>query len=254
MSLKHRIKTLANRFLRPFGSELIAYKPAKRDGLHLNVGCGNYEIAGFVSVDYYSDHYYRNKRFKRVHYDMRQDDLPYDSDSVDTIYCSHVVEHIERPYGLAFFREAHRVLKKGGVLRIACPDAAFLYQAWCHMPEFFNHHRLYKTLGDASQCFVSLLASHRADLPDFGLEKPIMDYDYDALLVALEAGAYFDAARPGQHICIWDFDLLNQAGTEAGFGKVVRSRHRGSAVPALQGSDMDATHPEMSLYVDFYKS
>ena len=54
--------------------------------------------------------------------------MPFKDNSVDNIYVSHVLEHIEKEYIQTFFREAARVLKKGGVLRICVPDGKFLYK------------------------------------------------------------------------------------------------------------------------------
>lgn len=48
--------------------------------------------------------------------------IPFDNNSVDVIYTSHMVEHLDRREVLAFLSEAHRVLKEGGVIRIAVPD------------------------------------------------------------------------------------------------------------------------------------
>lgn len=133
-----KLKRAINACLAPIGAEIIPFKKTKRDGLNLNIGCGNYEIKGFVSVDYFTEHYYRKNKFRRVHYDMRNDDLPFSDASVDTIYCSHVIEHIERRYVRRFFIEALRCLKPGGTLRIACPNAAFLYYQMRNYPSYFS--------------------------------------------------------------------------------------------------------------------
>lgn len=50
--------------------------------------------------------------------------LPIDSDSVDFIYSSHTVEHLDSPSALRFFDECHRILKDGGVARIAVPSVS----------------------------------------------------------------------------------------------------------------------------------
>ena len=82
---------------------------------------------------------------------------------------------------------------------------------------------------------------------------PLANYDYLTLITSLEEGSSFTLAYPSQPICIWDFDLLKQAGKAAGFRYVVRNHYQGSAVSALQGNDRDATHREKSGGVDFYK-
>ena len=48
--------------------------------------------------------------------------LPYADDSVDFVFTEHVIEHVTPQQGWKFFAEARRVLKVGGVLRLAFPD------------------------------------------------------------------------------------------------------------------------------------
>lgn len=50
--------------------------------------------------------------------------LPIDNDSVDFIYSSHTVEHLDAPTALRFFDECYRILKEGGVARIAVPSVS----------------------------------------------------------------------------------------------------------------------------------
>jgi predicted SAM-dependent methyltransferase len=225
-----------------------------RLGVNLNVGCGSYEISGYVSVDFYTEHYYTNKKFNRVHYDMRNDDLPFKSESVDTIYCSHVIEHIETIYVSRFFEKSFRVLKKGGVLRIACPDSLFLFRAAKEFPEYYCWHPMYNKVDDAMSCFVDEVATHRVHLRNYGLKKSILEYDYDALMKNLREAGEFVAKNPGRHINNWDFKRLKKYGNSAGFLTIIESKNKASCCPELQGADMDLSHPEMSLYADFVKT
>lgn len=48
--------------------------------------------------------------------------LTFDSESVDLIYSSHVLEYFDRQEVMDVLHEWRRVLKPGGVLRIAVPD------------------------------------------------------------------------------------------------------------------------------------
>lgn len=48
--------------------------------------------------------------------------IPFGSDSVDIVYHSHVLEHLDRPVAERFLVEMHRVLKPGGLCRIVVPD------------------------------------------------------------------------------------------------------------------------------------
>jgi len=53
--------------------------------------------------------------------DIRRE-LPDDDNSVDYIYCSHVLEHFELWEQEFILREVYRILKVGGVIRIVVPD------------------------------------------------------------------------------------------------------------------------------------
>ena len=123
--------------------------------LNLNIGAGTYEIDNFLSLDIYTDHYYKNKEDflrKRIEYNIRTDKLPFNESTVDNIYISHVIEHIEDEFVLSFFAESYRVLKKGGILRVACPESDFLYQVsqfrndyWNWRIESLNNKKRYQT-------------------------------------------------------------------------------------------------------------
>ena len=53
--------------------------------------------------------------------------LPFKNDSINFIYSSHTLEHLSYDEAKIFFKEAKRVLKKGGELCIEVPNAKFLY-------------------------------------------------------------------------------------------------------------------------------
>lgn len=86
--------------------------------LKLNVGCGDVYLKGWVNIDNLSEK-------ADLKHDMK-DPLPYADGTVDFIYNEHFIEHMSVSEGLAVLREFHRVLKKGGVLRIATPDLDYV--------------------------------------------------------------------------------------------------------------------------------
>jgi predicted SAM-dependent methyltransferase len=56
--------------------------------------------------------------------------IPHGTGTVDAIYASHVLEHLDRVEAQGFLAECRRVLKPGGMLRLAVPDlrdAAYQY-------------------------------------------------------------------------------------------------------------------------------
>ena len=51
--------------------------------------------------------------------------IPEQSGSVDVVYSSHMIEHIERKDVKGFLGETRRILKSGGQIRIAVPDIRY---------------------------------------------------------------------------------------------------------------------------------
>ena len=48
--------------------------------------------------------------------------LPIESDSIDIVYSSHMIEHMGQKELAQFLHEAYRILKEGGVIRLSTPD------------------------------------------------------------------------------------------------------------------------------------
>jgi len=84
---------------------------------YLNLGCGmHYSLASeWTNIDFVST------GAGVLAYNLLNG-LPYEDDSFDLVYHSHVLEHFSKNDGEKFIKECMRVLKPGGVLRIAIPD------------------------------------------------------------------------------------------------------------------------------------
>lgn len=83
--------------------------------MKLHLGCGKRNIPGFINVDL--------ARFPHIHYRRSVDDLSMiPSGSVELIYTSHAFGYFDREEARAVLKEWRRVLKRGGVLRIAVSD------------------------------------------------------------------------------------------------------------------------------------
>lgn len=80
----------------------------------LHIGCGKVYLHGWTNVDIFSS----------VQADLYCDitHLPFDKETFETIYASHVAEHIHRHMIVATFQHWRELLKKGGILRLAVPD------------------------------------------------------------------------------------------------------------------------------------
>lgn len=81
----------------------------------LNVGCGRQFHPDWINVDL------EPCAAEVQAHDVRQG-IPFADNSLDVVYHSHILEHLDPADGQQLIRECHRVLKPGGILRIAVPD------------------------------------------------------------------------------------------------------------------------------------
>jgi predicted SAM-dependent methyltransferase len=80
----------------------------------LNIGCGHTYHPDWINLDLYRSEFVK-------YYDIRNK-LPFVDNSVDTIYHSHVLEHLNKADGKKFIADCYRVLKPGGIIRVVIPD------------------------------------------------------------------------------------------------------------------------------------
>lgn len=58
----------------------------------------------------------------RIAYSDASKRIPLSSGSVEVLYSSHMLEHLDQTEAQVFFREAKRVLRPGGIIRLSVPD------------------------------------------------------------------------------------------------------------------------------------
>lgn len=114
--------------------------------MQLNIGCSYKPIPGWVNCDnsltlkiskipFLASILFKTKIISKQRYEylnkMKQmsvrlinakKKLPFKNCSVDAIYISHVLNCFDRCEAVAFLKEAYRILRPGGVLRISVPD------------------------------------------------------------------------------------------------------------------------------------
>jgi len=204
-------RPLANRLSGPYHAwqarrrsvDLLRRLPAQ--GLRVNVGCGYRPISGWINLDLVPG-------FAEVVWDVREG-LPFRDQSVDALFCEHVIEHLSREDGLRFIRECRRVLQVGGVVRISTPDAAKYLCSYVNNDEFLDHPRF----GDGT-------------VPRIDLVNRMM-------------------RENGHHLWIYDTRSLSIALDSAGFKNIQVMAYGLSSRPFMQGVDSKEREFE-SLYVE----
>lgn len=93
--------------------------------MKLHLGCGKRFIPGYVHVDVVD--------YPHITLQHEVDSLPMIQDgAADVIYACHVLEHFHRRDTRRVLDEWHRILRPGGVLRVAVPDFKALAALYEH--------------------------------------------------------------------------------------------------------------------------
>lgn len=239
-----------------------------QDLLCINVGSGDWEANGWINLDYPTTWYSNaQSKHKIVAYDIRKDNLPFEDNTVDRIYCSHVVEHVEDVYVNNFFVEAFRVLKKNGGIRISCPDAEFLYRAtktnqhyWLWRDSWFNEKKFYEGPSPSPLDYLirevatPKLKGYKYSIGASNFKEEFESLSMTAFLQQLTKNLSFRKDYPGDHINFWTFDKMKNSLANAGFSTIIQSKWNASIFEEMQCPEkFDLTYPNMSLYVECVK-
>lgn len=185
----------------------LANLPAR--DLCVNIGCGPNALPGWINLD--------RARGEAVDivWDIC-DGLPFPAESCSAIFGEHVIEHITKDDAFKLLTECHRVLQRGGVIRLSTPDAGRYLRAYAGNDDFLNH-------------------------PAFELP---METPMDRINQMMR--------EYGQHLWTYDAPALMLLLKQAGFTEVAEQQLGISYHPRMQGIDSEARAFE-SMYVEGIK-
>jgi predicted SAM-dependent methyltransferase len=90
----------------------------------MQIGCGSNYLEGWLNTDLnYND---------KVAFLDAGAKFPVQSDTFDFTYSEHLFEHLKVEEQLNMLKESFRILKKGGVMRIATPSLDFLFNLYAN--------------------------------------------------------------------------------------------------------------------------
>ena len=163
--------------------------------------------------------------------------------------------------------ECYRVLKRGGILRIACPDADFIYDVskvnseyWNWRLNWFNSEFLkYDYEPRNVDYLVRELATPKLLHYKYGVNETDYINDFHSLsrddfLEKIVEGLKFRDYAVGDHINYWNYSKLERMLQNAGFTIIIQSIYGGSCCEEMTDmSKFDQTNPQLSLYVEAIK-
>jgi len=184
--------------------------------LSVNIGSGGRGLPGWINIDARARH-----ADQYIAYDVRRR-LPFADGSVARILAEHVIEHLDFPGDVpGVLAEFHRILRTGGVARIVVPDAERYLQAYV----------------ERSRKKFAVLGWDLDRLPhDIYTPMHIVNHTFH---------------QGGEHQFGWDFETLQWALRQAGFGEIARESYRVSRDPELAIDQPN--HAAYSLYVEAIK-
>lgn len=243
-----------------------------------NIGAGSFQHPYWTNIDFKSEYYSKiQKDF--INYNlMEMKPLPIDNDAAEIVYSSHTIEHINDEAALYMFKEAFRILKPGGCIRLTAPNAWLEYQAYKRNDVSYwywvgqgakpsNQKSLNKSpLSGASihQAFLHHFAAQLCEIdPDNTPKKKYSDTEISeyfsnnsdvSSLDFFTKQCSFNAHYPGNHINWWTREKVISFLKEAGFSNPYVSGWGQSVFPPLRDTNLfDNTHPRISLYVEAIK-
>lgn len=191
-----RLRDLSHLPLRPF--QVRAYLTSHQLR-KLQIGSGATVLDGWLSTDY-------EPASSRVVYLDATQKFPFDENTFDYVYCEHMIEHVPYTAGLCMLKECHRVMRNGGVIRVATPDLEVLLNLMTKEPN------------ETQRRYI-----------DWICERYLTSVAYGPVHVIN------NAFRSWGHQFLYDENVLRTSIEEAGFRDVRRYAHSKSDDPNLRG-------------------
>lgn len=126
-----------------FNTKFLKHHHRKLAVDRLHVGCGDILLAGWLNIRFDRREEYGRTRIEKgallLNYNLLKP-WPFADEVIQYIAGSHFIEHLDLNQGMAFVQECYRVLRKGGRLRLSCPDLEIYTRNYVKRNEdFFNH-------------------------------------------------------------------------------------------------------------------
>jgi len=231
----------------------------------INFGSGAFYHKRWKNYDYPGQStYYKNlqgrdgKSFHSINLCAHDLAVHEDSESVALIYCSHTLEHLDRASSVRFLNECFRILKKGGVMRLALPNtkSGFSKIKCVNSQQSVSENIKKNYFRDAATQIIGAASK----LDDKTLFELLIESDFDSesfygiFVQRYQGSDDFDENNSEKHINYWDVANLLVLTKEIGFKSVIPTYQNSSvAAPFTNPHVFDTTESHISFYVDIIK-
>lgn len=176
--------------------------------------------------------------------------IPYENNSVDAVYHSHLLEHLDRSNVRGFLMEVFRVLKPNGIQRIVVPDLYLLCKSYIDNYEkcFLNNQ-----ISQRHEDYIAALLEQSVRKEAYGSSKQ------NKIFRIIENFILGDARKRGEtHQWMYDRVNLSNILSEIGFKDIKVQTFSKSEISnwtkyRLDLDDEDREYKKGSLYIEARK-
>lgn len=189
--------------------------PSGDEKIKLNIGSFTVMFHhGWVNTDVIDlSQYAAANQYKFICLDSTRP-FPFNDNSVDFIYSSHMLEHLTYEEGNNFLKECYRMMKHGAVMRIAVPD-----------------------MEKITRMYLNMELERLDEMNITAAQKPYQSHKFWSFLV-------------DNHLFGYDYESMYANGTNAGFIVEKKNFNEGNETIIRETMDFMA---EISLYVELTK-
>lgn len=162
----------------------------------INIGCGDRFVEGWLNIGLFPEAHIPYGSVVRkdngalvLNFDMNRR-LPISKNTVRYVYASHFIEHLSFENGRVFLEGCYKMMKKGGIIRLAFPDMELWIRKYSENDrEFFDKYRSIflrdKPVSTKGEVFMS-------QVHGFGHK---WNYDFEAMKNTLEKVGFSSIMR-----------------------------------------------------------
>ncbi|MCG2737892.1 MAG: methyltransferase domain-containing protein [Candidatus Methanoperedenaceae archaeon] len=153
--------------------------------------------------------------------------LPFNDDSIDFIYSSHLIEHLRKDECEKMLGECFRILKKGGLIRLSTPDLELTAR---------NYIKEIDDIQNDNGKSNYLPSENFLDILDINIEKSKTPFILKSFV--------------SRHKWIYDRESLTALLKSCGFTEILKKSFKVGEMPNIEFLD---NRPEHSLYIEARK-